>query len=45
MIYKDVIGSDPVWKEGYWIIHEDLDSRNKEDDYPLHYESIRHRVV
>jgi hypothetical protein len=24
MIYKDVIGSDPVWKEGYWIIHEDL---------------------
>jgi hypothetical protein len=101
MIYKDVIGPDPVWKEGYWIIHEDLkrdekrqrklfeklagpwmgkdprrgvpyiwsvshladgikrtsprsflaairdaanDSRNKEGDYPLHYESIRHGV-
>jgi hypothetical protein len=101
MIYKDVIGSDPIWKEGYWIILEDLkrdenrqrklfeklagswmgkdprrgvpyiwsvshladgkkrtsprsflaairdaanDSRNKEGDYSLHYESIRHGV-
>jgi hypothetical protein len=24
IMYKEVIGSDPVWKDGYWSIHEEL---------------------